>query len=41
MVCCLNSRLDLGLSCAKGLSESEFSGDFVYKLKKIAGSNNF
>ena len=24
-----------------GLSEPDFYGDFVYKLKKIVGSNNF
>ena len=25
----------------QGLSEPEFYGDLVYKLKKIVGSNNF
>ena len=25
----------------EGISEPEFYGDFVYKLKKIVGSNNF
>ena len=25
----------------QGLSESEFCGDLVYKLKKIVSSNNF
>ena len=25
----------------RGLSEHEFSGDLVYKLKKIVGSNSF
>ena len=36
----MNSNLDLNLSCI-GLSEPEFYGDLVYKLKKIVGSNNF
>ena len=30
-----------GLCLVQGLSEPEFDGDLVYKLKKIAGSNNF
>ena len=38
----LNSKLDLNLSLIRqGLSEHEFYGDLVYKLKKIVGSNNF
>ena len=41
MICFLNSKLDLILSCAKGLSEPDFYGDLEYKLKKIVGSNNF
>ena len=32
-----NSKFDL----RQGLSEPEFYGDLVYKLKKIVGSNNF
>ena len=36
MIWYLNSKLDLN-----GLSEHEFYGDLVYKLKKIVGSNNF
>ena len=35
MIWYLNSRLD------QGLSEPEFFGDFVYKLKRTVGSNNF
>ena len=32
----------LALVCdVQGLSEPEFYGDLVYKLKKIVGSNNF
>ena len=34
-------KLDLNLSCAKDLSEPNFYGDLVYKLKKIVGSDNF
>ena len=30
----------MNVSCAKVLSEPEFYGDLVYKLKKIVGSNN-
>ena len=40
MIWYLNSKLDLNLLC-QGLSEPEFYGDLVYKLKKIVGSNNF
>ena len=37
------SRFLVGLKSLlrKGLSEPEFYGDLVYKLKKIVGSNNF
>ena len=35
-----NSKLDLNL-LSQGLSEPDFYGDLVYKLKKIVGSNNF
>ena len=41
MICFLNSKLDLNLSCAKAFFEPDFYGDLVYKLKKIFGSNNF
>ena len=42
MIWFLNSKLDLNLSCAKdSVSEPDFYGDLVYKLKKIVGSNNF
>ena len=41
MILFLNSKLDLNLSCTQGLSEPDFYGDLVYKLKKIVGSNNF
>ena len=34
-------QVGLNLSCDKGLSEPEFYGDLVFKLKKIVGSNNF
>ena len=39
----LISKLRIGLKSllAQGLSEPEFYGDLVYKLKKIVGSNNF
>ena len=40
MIWYLNSKLDLNL-LRHGLSEPEFYGDLVYKLKKIVGSNNF
>ena len=47
-ICCrrnydLISKLQVGLKSLlrQGLSEPEFYGDFVYRLKKIAGSNNF
>ena len=39
VVWCLDSRLGLDLSCARGLSEPGFYGDLVYRLKKIVGSN--
>ena len=29
------------MSLCQGLSEPDFYGDLVYKLKKIVGSNNF
>ena len=37
------SKFQIGLKSLlrQGLSESEFYGDLVYKLKKIVGSNNF
>ena len=37
------SKFQVGLKSPlrHGLSEPEFYGDFVYKLKKIVGSNNF
>ena len=39
----LISKFQFGLKSLlrQGLSESEFYGDLVYKLKKIVGSNNF
>ena len=39
----LISKFQVGLKSLlrKGLWEPEFYGDFVYKLKKIVGSNNF
>ena len=39
----LISKFQVGLKCLlrKGLSEPDFYGDLVYKLKKIVGSNNF
>ena len=39
----LISKFQIGLKSLlrKGLSEPEFYGDLVYKLKKIVGSNNF
>ena len=39
----LISKLQVGLKSLfrQGLSEPEFYGDLVYKLKKIVGSNNF
>ena len=40
MIWYLNSKLDLNI-LRRGLSEPEFYGDLVYKLKKIVGSNNF
>ena len=41
MICYLNSKLDLNLSCIKDFLEPEFYGDLVYKLKKIVCPNNF
>ena len=37
------SKFQVGLKSLlpQGLSEPEFYGDLVYKLKKIVGSNNF
>ena len=37
------SKFQIGLESLlrQRLSESEFYGDLVYKLKKIVGSNNF
>ena len=37
------SKYNVGLKSLlrQGLSEPEFYGDLVYKLKKIDGSNNF
>ena len=40
MIWYLNSKLDLNL-LRQGLSEPEFYGDLVYKLKTIVGSYNF
>ena len=39
----LISEFQVGLKCLlrQGLSEPDFYGDLVYKLKKIVGSNNF
>ena len=39
----LVSKFQVGLKILlhQGLSEPEFYGDLVYKLKKIVGSNNF
>ena len=39
----LNSKFQVGLKSLlrQGLSEPDFYGDLVYKLKKIVGSNNF
>ena len=39
----LISKFQVGLKCLlrRGLSEPDFYGDLVYKLKKIVGSNNF
>ena len=39
----LISKLQVGLKSLlrPGLSEPEFYGDFMYKLKKIVGSNSF
>ena len=37
------SKFQVGLKSLlrQGLSEPDFYGDLVYKLKKIVGSNNF
>ena len=37
------SKFQIGLKSllCQGISEPEFYGDLVYKLKKIVGSNNF
>ena len=40
MILFLNSKLDFNL-LHQGLSEPNFCGDLVYKLKKIVGSNHF
>ena len=40
MIWYINSNLDLSI-LRQGLSEPEFYGDLVYKLKRIVGSNNF
>ena len=40
MIWYLNSKLALSL-LRQRISEPEFYGDLVYKLKKIVGSNNF
>ena len=39
----LISKFQVGLKSLlrQGLSEPDFYGDLVYKLKKIVGSNNF
>ena len=39
----LISKFQIGLKSLlhKGLSEPNFYGDLVYKMKKIVGSNNF
>ena len=39
----LISKFQVGLKSLlrQGLSETDFYGDLVYKLKKIVGSNNF
>ena len=37
----LISKFQVGLKSLLGLSESEFYGDLVYKLKKIVHTNNF
>ena len=39
----LISKFQIGLKSLlrQGLSEPEFYGDLVYRLKKIVGSNNF
>ena len=41
MVCYLSSKSDFNLFLRQGLSEPEFYGDLVYKLKKIVCSNIF
>ena len=39
----LISKFQIGLKCLlrQGLSEPEFYGDMVYKMKRFVGSNNF
>ena len=41
--CDLISKFQVGLKSLlrQGLSEPDFYGDLVYKLKKVVGSNNF
>ena len=41
MISYLNFKLGLKSLLHHGLSEPDFYGDLVYKLKKIIGSNNF
>ena len=41
MIWYLHSKLDLNLSCAKDFCNLNYMVTFVYKLKKIVGSNNF
>ena len=41
MIRYLNPQVGLKSLLRQGLSEPEFYGDLVYKLKKIVGSNNF
>ena len=37
----IDIRVGINSLLRQGLSEREFYGDLVYKLKKIVGSNNF
>ena len=41
MIRFLNPKLELNISCANDFPETDFYGDLVYKLTKIAGSDNF
>ena len=41
MISYLNFKLGLKSLLHHGLSQPDFYGDLVYKLKKIIGSNNF